>query len=117
MGLDNVRNARVASAVDPLDLDIRRAFVDLIRVAAPWVRRFPSARQLDDDAGAFLARPELYEAAVPIIEAAEGSNLISEIDARLLRAVIRAAERGTSRARRHVVGVSGLLRIWLLRWL
>jgi hypothetical protein len=82
------------SAADPLDPEVRRLFSDLIRIAAPWIRRFPTVRLLDDEAGAFLTRTELYEPAEIVVDKAAKANIISENDARLLQTVIDAAKRG-----------------------
>jgi len=43
----------------PLDPEVRRPLRLLIRAAAPWLRRFPTVRELDDECGAFLRRPDL----------------------------------------------------------
>lgn len=89
-----LRTAPQASVADPLDLEVQRAFSDLIRSAAPWIRRFPTARLLDDETGAFLTRRDLYDPAAAIISAAEATQIISEDDAKLLQSVIEAAKRG-----------------------
>ena len=82
------------SSANPLDQDVRRAFTDLMRTAAPWVRRFPTARELDDEAGSFLTRHELYEPSGQIVTEAARTEVISENDAELLRALLAAANRG-----------------------
>lgn len=89
-----LRKSPAASNADPLDLEIQRQFTDLIRTAAPWVRRFPTARMLDDETGAFLTRTDLYEPAAQIIKVAETSQVITTEDARLLQTIIEAARRG-----------------------
>jgi hypothetical protein len=89
-----LRTGTYASDADPLDLEVQRAFSDLIRSAAPWVRRFPTARTLDDETGAFLTRKDLYEPAAAVISAAEATEIISEDDAKLLLSIIEAAKRG-----------------------
>jgi hypothetical protein len=80
--------------LDALPEDARRELTELIRIAAPWIRRFPTARSLDDEAGAFLTRRELYESSSSIFDIARRSGIISENDAKLLRALIEAARRG-----------------------
>ncbi len=89
-----LRSASGKSNVDPLELEVQRAFVDLIRSAAPWLRRFPTARMLDDEAGAFLTKTEDFEAAARIVEIAETTNVISAQDLKLLGAIVEAARRG-----------------------
>ena len=44
----------------PLDPDIRRAIVDYLSTAAPWLRTFPSILAWDSARRDFLTRPELY---------------------------------------------------------
>jgi hypothetical protein len=89
-----LRAAPSGSNADPLDFEVQRAFSDLIRSAAPWVRRFPTARLLDDEAGAFLMRQDLYEPAAGVIRVAEETQVISGHDARLLQSIVEAARRG-----------------------
>ena len=45
----------------PLDHDIRRALVDFISSASPWLRSFPSVLAADDARRDFLTRRELFE--------------------------------------------------------
>jgi hypothetical protein len=89
-----LRKSGAREAASPLDLDVQRAFSDLIRGAAPWIRRFPTARILDDETGAFLSRTELYAPTQGVIEKAAAVQVISQNDAQLLNAVIDAAKRG-----------------------
>ncbi|MFB6415130.1 MULTISPECIES: hypothetical protein [Bradyrhizobium] len=89
-----LRKSQDRSIADPLDPEVERAFFDLIRAAAPWVRRFPTARSLDDEAGAFLQRPDLYGPAAEIIDTAQAVQVISPDDGELLRALSQAARRG-----------------------
>jgi hypothetical protein len=89
-----LRQSGAREATSPLDLDVQRAFADLIRGAAPWIRRFPTARMLDDETGAFLSRTELYAPTQGVIEKAAAVQVISQHDAQLLNAIIDAAKRG-----------------------
>ena len=66
-----LRKSSDRSNADPLDLEVQRAFINLVRSAAPWLRRFPTARMLDEEAGAFLTRTNHFEAAAKIVEIAE----------------------------------------------
>ena len=60
-----------SSAMDsPLDPAIRRALVDYLALAAPWLRNFPSVLQWDSARQDFLARPELFEPARASLDAA-----------------------------------------------
>ncbi|MEP6355863.1 MAG: hypothetical protein ABJ081_04200 [Hyphomicrobiales bacterium] len=78
----------------PLDPDIVRMFSDLIRTAAPWVRNFPTARELDDNTGAFLDDPKLFapQAAV-VFKSAGEHDLISAEDRDLMISLLQALER------------------------
>ena len=66
---------------EPLPDDILRAFDDLIGSVAPWVRRFPTARALDDDRGAYLTNPALFAPVARVIQLAEDSRLITQATA------------------------------------
>jgi hypothetical protein len=84
----------------PLEPEVQRALSDLVRSAAPWIRRFPTARALDDEAGAFLARTELYGPAVLVADCAEDTELISSNDATTLRHLVETARRGELQGRK-----------------
>lgn len=80
--------------IDPLPPDRERLLSDLIRTLAPWVRRFPTARQLDEEAGGFLTRKELLAPAKSIINVANQEELVRSSDAADVQALLKAAERG-----------------------
>jgi hypothetical protein len=83
-----------SSSASPLDPEIRRPLRLLIRVAAPWLRRFPTIRELDDECGAFLRRPELIEPAASVLAIARRKRLVSAGDADATQGVLDAARRG-----------------------
>jgi hypothetical protein len=95
-----------ASAASPLDPEVRRPLRVLIRTAAPWLRRFPTVRELDDECGAFLSRPELLEPAASVLEIARIKRLVSDVDADATQGVINAAHRGEFQGEK--AGVRGL---------
>ena len=64
---------------------IHRPLNTLIITLAPWVRRFPTARELDDATGAFLADAKLLQPAYRVIEIAEQAALITQASAQMLR--------------------------------
>ena len=78
----------------PLDPEVRRPLRHLIRAAAPWLRRFPTVRELDDECGAFLRRPDLLEPAASVLEIARVKRLVSDTDAAATQGVLGAAHRG-----------------------
>ncbi|MFN7307114.1 MAG: hypothetical protein ACK5TQ_11115 [Acetobacteraceae bacterium] len=85
----------------PLDHDIRRALVDFISSASPWLRSFPSVLAADDARREFLTRPELFEpirrtlpAAREFLEIAGREGVLSPEDAARATLPIETAERG-----------------------
>jgi hypothetical protein len=74
--------------------ELRRLLENLVRIAAPWIRMFPIARQLDDQSGAFLTRKELFAPATVAIHAASQANLLSLEDEATLNGIIEAGKRG-----------------------
>ncbi len=106
LDLDNAIRAAKNTNATPLDPEVRRAFADLIRTAAPWVRGFPTARELDDQTGAFLARKDLFEPASRILAGASAQSLISDHDRDLILALLAAIEREGFVS--HKAGVRGV---------
>jgi hypothetical protein len=84
----------IDSAAYPLDPEVRRELRALIRTAAPWLRRFPTIRELDDECGSFLRRPELLEPAISVVKIASQKHLVSDLDAEATMGVLDAASRG-----------------------
>lgn len=85
----------------PLDHDIRRALVDFISSASPWLRSFPSVLAADDARREFLTRPELFEpirstlpAAREFLEIAGKEGVLSPEDAARATLPIETAGRG-----------------------
>lgn len=92
--LDQKLHASADANGHPLEPEIQRALSDLIRSAAPWVRRFPTAQIIDNESGAFLSRPDLYNPSTAAADFAEDAQLISPEDADSLRQLAEAAKRG-----------------------
>lgn len=93
LDVDSDLRLRLGSNISPLDPITRRSFLDLVRTAAPWIRRFPTACALDDETGAFLLRRDLYEPSLAIVEGARQTDLISADDRALLKGLLSAIER------------------------
>ena len=106
LDVDGDLRQRPGSNISQLDPITRRSFLDLIRTAAPWVRRFPTARALDDETGAFLLRRDLYEPSLAIVEGACDTALISAEDRALLKGLLSASEREGAPA--HKAGTRGV---------
>jgi hypothetical protein len=68
--------------------------VDLVRTAAPWARRFPTVRELDEETGAFLTRPHQLVAAEEALRTARSVELIRNRDAALLEGLLSSYSRG-----------------------
>ncbi len=92
--LDRSLQIRPDSAASPLDPELRRPLADLVRTAAPWVRRFPTAMSLDIESGQFLTNRMLFDPIEASFDRAHAVRLISEQDYQLLRALLEAARRG-----------------------
>ncbi len=82
------------SAADPLDPEVHRALSDLIRTAAPWLRQFPTIRELDEQLGEFLTRDDLLDPGATLINSAQNNDLVSSTDATAILALVEAAKRG-----------------------
>jgi hypothetical protein len=73
--------------------EIRRALEDLVRTVAPWLRRFPSIRELDDATAAYLGVADRTVPAATTIAAARSVELLAKEDAELLAGLVAAATR------------------------
>lgn len=109
LALDNDLRKRFQGNVTPLNPIARREFEDLVRTAAPWIRRFPTACALDDHTGAFLLRPDLFEPAIAVVDGAGQAAVISTEDRDRIRALLSAVERGGFPAEK--AGTRGVLSI------
>lgn len=89
-----VKEDKNVSDIAPLSAETIQRLESLIFVAAPWVRRFPTARKLDDESGSFLSRPQLFAVADSVIQAAGKSEIINSEDWLALRSLASAARRG-----------------------
>jgi formylglycine-generating enzyme required for sulfatase activity len=61
VGQDDRIGADPGANDPPMEPDIRRALLDSLAIAAPWLRGFPSVLAWDGDRRDFLARLELFE--------------------------------------------------------
>ena len=98
---DDAMGADKNASDEPLDHDIRRALVDFISSASPWLRSFPSVLAADDARREFLTRPELFEpirrtlpAAREFLEIAGREGVLSPEDAARATLPIETAQRG-----------------------
>lgn len=99
-----------------LDLDVRGDLVHLVRLAAPWLRGFPSVRKLDDAAARGLNDFADFGPARDLIEAAAKAAAIAPEDAQEMRTLAEAAESPEflgRKAKRRLVGGAGNLALSL----
>lgn len=92
--MDDAVRAEPGSNVEPLDPSARRPLHDVLAAMAPWLRRFPTIRELDDDAGRFLVSQAPSRAARDAIETAAAVDLLGDRDAAHLTGLLDAAGRG-----------------------
>lgn len=101
------------SDIDPLDPEIYRELSDLIRTGAPWLRQFPTIRELDEQSTSFLTNRDLLEPGAALITSAREKQLVSADDAAALLGLMDAAKRGELQGikatTRSVLGVRNLL--------
>ena len=95
---DNDLRARPHDAMEPLPPDLRRAFSELLVLAAPFVRGFPTARALDEEAGAFLRQLNLHAPTRAFLIKARDEGLVRTEDADAELAQLAAGERGDGQA-------------------
>jgi hypothetical protein len=89
---DEIRQ-RDRSFIEPLEPDVRRALVDLLQAAGPWIRRFPTARILDEEHASFHTPTDRLGPAREVASAAEDNEVIRSEDADVLEAAISAGQR------------------------
>jgi hypothetical protein len=92
--MDRAIAATGGGFAEPLNPEVRRPLEDLVRSIAPWMRSFPTIREMDDEAGQFLTREPLLEPSSRVIAAAEKAVLLRAEDTEALRGLIEAAQRG-----------------------
>lgn len=69
---------------EPLPPDVHGLLSDLVRLAAPWLRGFPTVATMDDAAGKTLVRLDLMPPALEFVEIVRREEAISIADARTL---------------------------------
>lgn len=82
------------SGADQLSPELRRSLEDCVRTLAPWVRRFPSAQELDDEAGQFLVRTGQVSSARNAVAKARAAHLIDAADSGAIEGLLSAGNRG-----------------------
>ncbi|MEM5516719.1 hypothetical protein WNY37_07140 [Henriciella sp. AS95] len=77
-----------------LPINARRKLMNMVRVAGPLARRFPTARELDDESSHYLNPEKRYGAATVAIAISAQHNLLSSEDIETLKTFIAAIDRG-----------------------
>ncbi|WP_157790728.1 DNA-directed RNA polymerase subunit alpha C-terminal domain-containing protein [Agrobacterium albertimagni] len=91
--LDNQLRSGEVSYAESLRPEVRRLLEDVVKTVAPWVRRFPSAREIDNETGEFLSQITLVAHAREATETALRSALIAEDIAETVRALLASSDR------------------------
>ncbi|WP_394689919.1 hypothetical protein [Hoeflea sp.] len=89
---NDIRGSSPAFSNAALSAAHRREFIDLVRSLAPWVRRFPTARQEDEGAANFLQRVS-DQLTNTLLESAHQKGVITDKDRELIKALLAAMER------------------------
>jgi hypothetical protein len=76
--------ANPRGTIDELEADILRSLRDLITTAAPWIRRFPTARLLDDEVRAFSSNESSIDPASLFLRRVQQAALIREDEAKVV---------------------------------
>jgi hypothetical protein len=74
----------------PLAPDLKRPLVDLLQTAGPWVRRFPTAKQLDEEHAAFKLEISILKFAEDVLTVARDEDVVTNDDADILDSALRA---------------------------
>lgn len=94
MEFDQHLLAGMDSNASPLDPEVRRPLSDLVRNLAPWLRAFPSVRELDEEANRFLVKMADLGSTFELVDAAREQALLPEKDLEIFRQLRDAVERG-----------------------
>lgn len=82
------------SAIDKLPDDARRQIEDLLDTAAPWLRRYPSIREIDDELNRFRVPAQKIDSGSALIQAALENALIIKHDSDRVMNLMKAFQRG-----------------------
>jgi Leucine Rich repeats (2 copies) len=91
---------------EPLEPEQRRPLVDLLQTAGPWVRRFPTARELDDQHASFHERRDELSGARELLSVVQYQKVIQRNDADMFETALGGNERlGHQTKKAHAFGV------------
>jgi hypothetical protein len=89
---DNEIKENPKADVEPLAPDIRRPLTDLVQSAGPWLRRFPTARRLDEEHAAFQTPKNRVPAAIKLITDADDREVVDSDDASIIQAALEVGQ-------------------------
>jgi hypothetical protein len=95
---DEHARANPRENINGLEGDVIRILRDLVITAAPWVRRFPTARSLDDEAREFQSARTDVESASKLLQRAEQVAALRVDDAKTLSVALDAGNRDAASA-------------------
>ena len=95
MELDQRLASGTASNGDALEPEVRRPLNDLVRNLAPWLRSFPSVREVDEEASRFLIQAAALKPTFEVVRAASEFALLTNADFDVFRQLQDAAYRGS----------------------
>lgn len=91
---DKLARESDSKEIDPLDPDRKRKLEHLITTASVFVRSFPTALELDEEARKFKQNQASLAAARAVIDVAKSIELMAERDANLMIGAFEAEKRG-----------------------
>jgi hypothetical protein len=121
----DIRVQRDASlSDDPLDPDIHGLLTDVVQMAAPWLRGFPTIAAWDDEAGKALARAHLFQPARDFTRIAREQQVISDRDSAEIEMLaetanvidyqgLKAGNRAVGSAKNLLLAVAGTVATFL----
>jgi len=80
---------------DALEPEVLHAVRDFVFAAAPWVRRFPSGRDLDSDVGTWVDDDSDFEQAAALLQRVERQGLFGGDDAMIVAITLDAGRGGS----------------------
>jgi hypothetical protein len=88
---DEIRET-IDTSIDGLASDVRRSLVDVIQTTGPWLRRFPSARKLDDEHASFQMQRDALPPAREMLTAVKQGEIVRGEDVAVVDDALNAGE-------------------------
>jgi hypothetical protein len=110
LDLDTQLRANPETVRDPMPEDIRRPVLSLIESLAVFVRRFPSAREADEELGAFRAPPETQGVTGRLVISIREAQLVRQTDQAVIDAAILASQTGGTQGNKALNWIAATVR-------